>query len=462
MQDELLPISAAGKNNYGGWAATLIDSLDTLWIMGLEDDFNEAVMAVAAIDWDKTSDSACNVFETTIRHLGGLLSAYDLSEQLALLAKAIELGNMLYMAFDTPNRLPPFWLDFEKAKKGHLIAGEHEPSAVSASLSMEFTRLAQITQDPKYYDAISKVTNLMDRTQNQTKLPGMWPAFWNLRKEDLTSDRMFTLGALSDSLYEYLPKMYALLGGLDPVFEKMYKEAATVIKDNLLFRPMIPENDDILFSGTAWVENNQVRLNPEGQHLACFTGGMFGLGGKLFGLTEHIDVGLKLTNGCIWAYRAFRTGIMPEYFSMAICDTLDGCVWDEKKWRRELEADENGFDGLPQGITNARVPTYLLRPEAIESVFLLYRMTGREELREAAWEMFQSIQKATSTDYCNAAIDNVTAGSPTLIDSMESFWLAETLKYFYLIFSPPDIISLDEWVLNTEAHPFRRPKSRYG
>ena len=458
MQDELLPISAKSKNNYGGWAATLVDSLDTLWIMDLKDDFKEAVMAVAVIDWNQTPDTACNVFETTIRHLGGLLSAYDLSGEPALLEKAIELGDMLYMAFDTPNRLPPFWLDFEKAKTGNLIAGEHDPSATSASLSLEFTRLTQITQDPKYYDAISRVTNLMDRTQNHTKLAGMWPSFWNLRREDLTSDNLFTLGALSDSLYEYIPKMYALLGGLDPVYEKMYKEAALAIKNNLLFRPMTPQNDDILFSGTVRVDNNQIRLNPEGQHLACFTGGMFGLGGKLFDIDDHVDLGLKLANGCVWAYRAFRTGIMPEYFSMAICDTPAGCAWDEQRWRRELEADENGCDKLPQGITNARVPSYILRPEAIESVFLLYRMTGREELREAAWEMFQSIQKATSTDYCNAAIDDVNAESPTMRDSMESFWLAETLKYFYLIFSPSNIINLDEWVLNTEAHPFRRPK----
>lgn len=458
MQDELLPISATSKNNYGGWAATLIDSLDTLWIMGLKKEPNEAAKGVAAIDWNKTPESACNVFETTIRHLGGLLSAYDLSHQPALLQKAVELGDMLYMAFDTPTGLPPFWLDFEKAKTGQLVAGDHEPSAASATLSMEFTRLTQITKDPKYYDAISRVTNLMDRAQNRTSLPGLWPSFWDLTTKDLTSDNTFTLGALADSLYEYLPKMYALLGGLDPTYEKMYKHAAAAIKDNLLFRPMLPESNDILFSGTVWTDDDKVRLNPEGQHLACFVGGMFGLGGKLFNLPEHVDLGVKLTNGCVWAYRAFPTGIMPEYFSMAICDTLDGCPWDERRWRQELNSDEHGYDGLPKGFTNARVPSYILRPEAIESVFLLFRMTGCEELQEAAWEMFQSIQNATSTEYCNAAIDNVNVVPPTQLDSMESFWLAETLKYLYLIFSPPDVIDLDDWVFNTEAHPFRRPK----
>ncbi|RVX69392.1 hypothetical protein B0A52_06988 [Exophiala mesophila] len=458
MQDELLPLSATSKNNYGGWAATLIDSLDTLWIMGFKDEFKEAVRAVATLDFNDTPESSCNVFETTIRHLGGLLSAYDLSKEPALLAKAIELGDMLYMAFDTPSGLPPFWLDFEKAKIGLQIAGTHEPSAASGTLSMEFTRLTQLTHNPKYYDAISRVTSLMAQSQNQTKLPGLWPSYWDLANKDLTFDSTFTLGALADSLYEYLPKMYALLSGLGPLYEQMYKHAAATIKDNLLFRPMVPDHDDILFSGTAWVDDNYFRFNPEGQHLACFVGGMFGLGGKLFGIPEHVDLGLRLTNGCVWAYRAFRAGIMPEYFNMAVCDSLDGCAWDEERWRRELEADNHGYDGLPPGFTNARAPSYILRPEAIESVFLLYRMTGREELQEAAWEMFQSIQKATATDYCNAAIDDVNSSSPKKRDSMESFWLAETLKYFYLIFSPPDVIDLDDWVLNTEAHPLRIPK----
>lgn len=65
----------------------------------------------------------------------------------------------------------------------------------------------------------------------------------------------------------------------------------------------------------------------------------------------------------------------------------------------------------------------------------------------------------TETEFANAAIGDVTvAGQPQLSDRVESFWMAETLKYFYLIFSEPGFISLDDYILNTEAHPFRRPK----
>ncbi len=96
-------------------------------------------------------------------------------------------------------------------------------------------------------------------------------------------------------------------------------------------------------------------------------------------------------------------------------------------------------------------------PEAIESVFILYRITGDPVLLEKAWNMFNAIAQHTVTDIAHAALDDCTVTEPPKADRMESFWLAETLKYFYLIFSDPGVISLDEFVFNTEAHPLKRP-----
>jgi mannosyl-oligosaccharide alpha-1,2-mannosidase len=97
------------------------------------------------------------------------------------------------------------------------------------------------------------------------------------------------------------------------------------------------------------------------------------------------------------------------------------------------------------------------RPEAIESIWYMYRITGDPIWQDKGWRMFEAIIKWTRTEVGHSAIDDVAFGDPTKVDSMESFWLAETLKYLYLLFEEPDVISLDEWVLNTEAHPFRRP-----
>jgi mannosyl-oligosaccharide alpha-1,2-mannosidase len=87
------------------------------------------------------------------------------------------------------------------------------------------------------------------------------------------------------------------------------------------------------------------------------------------------------------------------------------------------------------------------RPEAIESVFIMYRITGDSSLQDAAWRMFQSIEKLARTEHAHAGIIDVTTINTGKLDKMESFWLAETLKYFYLIFSEPDVVSLDEYVL---------------
>lgn len=413
LWDELRPVSGGGKNTFGGWAATLVDSLDTLWIMELYPDFYEASAAAAAIDFANTTETAANMFETTIRHLGGLLSAYDLSHEPALLLKAKELGDMLYMGFDTPNRMPGFWLEFVAAREGRQLAGTHDPSASPASLSLEFTRLAQLTGEDKYYDAIDRIRAFLARTQNTTELPGMWPIAMNFRDET-AGDSTFTLGALADSLYEYLPKMFILTGGLEASYEKMYRDAMNVAVEHILFRPMLPGKEDILFAGNAHVFDDRVEHVPEGQHLACFVGGMFLLGGRTFGIEEHVSIGERVARGCAWAYDSFPTGLMPEIFNMMACPTLEECEWDEEKWEAQ------GDTRLKKGFKSSHDRRYILRPEAIESIFLLYRVTGNDELRDIAWRMFESITKSTETPLGNSAIADVTVtGATTKMDSME-------------------------------------------
>lgn len=417
LNDELMPVTGGHRETFGGWGATIVDSLDTLWIMDMKADFREASAAMAAMDFAKTDAGAANLFETTIRHLGGLLAAYDLSGDRGLLNKAVELGDMLYMGFDTPNRLPGFWFNFEEALGGSQLAGTNDASAAPSSLCLEFTRLSQITGDPKYYAATDRVTRFLERIQYKTSLPGLWPVTLDFRHEEPRYNT-YSLGGQADSLYEYLPKMHALLGGVDGTYEKMYRGAMDTAVRHLLYRPMLPGRDDVLFSGDARVrpgaDDSRVRHNPQSQHLTCFAGGMFGLGGKLFGIGGHVDMGERLARGCGWAYGQFPTGLMPEIFSLVACETLDGCDWDEERWRELRDK------GMPPGWRSTREPQYMLRPEAIESVFLLYRMTGKEDLRDLAWDMFQGILRSTETDLAYSAIADVRVeGETRKTDSME-------------------------------------------
>lgn len=479
LSDELMPVTGDRRNPFGGWGATLVDALDTLWIMGMREEFDEAVAAAATIDFTKTNLDKVNVFETTIRYLGGFLAAYDLSGDARLLRKAVEVGEMLYKAFDTPNRMPITRWNFHAAADGEpQVADDTVLLAEIGSMSMEFTRLSLLTGNPKWFDAVQGITDLMAAQQNKTALAGLWPMVVDAKNAVFHQGTHFTLGAMADSTFEYLPKMAALLGGKLPEYQTMYEKAADTAAQYLLFRPLTPTNRDIFVSGTAFTTTQDhktyVTQKFQGQHLACFTGGMYALGGKLFNRREDLAIAKRLTEGCIWAYKASKHGVMPETFTTVAC-TSSSCQWDELDWKKQVVLDAGEkitghFDAdmakasdiitekrLPKGFASIPDARYILRPEAIESVFVLYRVTGRKDLLDAAWHMFMSIDRMTSTTLANSAVNDVTTpGKPSASDSMESFWLGETLKYFYLIFADEKLVSLDEWVFNTEAHPFRR------
>ncbi|KAI2475723.1 Glyco-hydro-47 domain containing protein [Pyrenophora tritici-repentis] len=471
MDDEVRPISGDVSNHFGGWAATLIDALDTLYIMGFEEEFAMAVEDIEDIDFGYTDLDKVNVFETNIRHLGGLLASYELSGDKRLLNKAKEAGEMLLHAFDTPNHMPITRWQFRAAGEGKpQKADEQVLLAEIGSLTMEFTRLSELTGEPKWFDAVNRVIKVLDEQQSKTQLPGMWPTIVNASNADFTSDGGFTLGSMSDSTYEYFGKQYALLGGRDPIYRKMYEKSMETASKHALYRPSTPDNTDMLMAGFVRVEKQKIYLDPEMQHLSCYTGGMFALGGKIFQNDEHVEIGRKLANTCVWAYRVSPVGIMPEVSHLLNCKDKKTCKWDEKAWLdgiRLRTADSNEEKDPVKNIANLRLPTgftsiedrrYLLRPEAIESVFVMWRITGEQQWQNAAWNMWTAIMKVTDTDIGNSALRDVSANPPPREDSMESFWMAETLKYFYLIFSEPSVISLDDWVFNTEAHPFKIPK----
>ena len=179
MHDELSPQSGKYRDPFCGWAATLVDGLDTLWIMGLEEEFETAVKAVNKIDFTTTARNEIPVFETTIRYLGGLIAAYDVSggKFKSLLAKAVELADILMGTFDTPNRMPELYYNWKPA----FTSQPHRASTRSnlaelGSLTLEFTRLAQLTKEPRYYDAVARISIALGEYQDRgTKLGGIFP-----------------------------------------------------------------------------------------------------------------------------------------------------------------------------------------------------------------------------------------------------------------------------------------------
>ncbi|KAI9700217.1 MAG: hypothetical protein M1820_006885 [Bogoriella megaspora] len=449
LKDELKPITNSFKDNFGGFGATLVDNLDTLHIMNMDAEFEETVVAAVGIDFnpEKSSLDEINIFETIIRHLGGFLGTYELTEckDTRLLDKAVELGDMIYKAFDTPNRMPITHWNLRKAAQGEpQVAPDDGLLAELASSFMELTRLSQLTGDMRWFDATQRIADMLDEQQNQTTLPGMWPAKVNARASDVRVGRRYSVGGESDSTYEYLVKMCALLGSGDIMeqYRRMYDSSMDAALRHVLFRPLVPDNADILMPGSVTANGpGEISLDPKAEHLACVFGGMLALGGRLFQNDTQLEIGRKVTQGCIWAYKNSPLGIMADSVQMIKCNSAADCEWQNER--------SGWYSASPD-------PTYRLRPEAIESVFYLYRITGDEAYQDIAWDMFQAVNQATQTESANAMLSNVMSGVASKQDSMESFWMSETLKYFYLIFSETEYLSLDTFVFNTEAHPFRR------
>ncbi|EGX96619.1 class I alpha-mannosidase [Cordyceps militaris CM01] len=512
MHDELRPISGAFKDPFCGWAATLVDSLDTLWIAGLREEFDDAVQyGVANIDFTFSEKYEIPVFETTIRYLGGLLAAFDVSgghegKYPVLLDKAVELAEVLYGVFDTPNRMPVLYYRWQPMH----VAQKHKAATVGiaelATLSMEFTRLAQLTKENKYYDAVDRITNALVEFQTEGKaaIPGLFPENLDASGDSLVPSssysQSFSMGGSQDSAYEYFPKEYLLLGGLEPKYQKLHEATVSAVDEWLMYRPMINESDwDIYFSAKIRTQGDPSRdldVQYEASHLTCFLGGMYGLGAKIFDRPQDLATAKRLTDGCVWAYHKTPSGLMPEASLLVPCPSLDKCPFDKAAWYASLDSNkeyrdqqisewelqygtvaQSGDSSVPERpqsheeyvedyITSMRLPagfssvvfrSYILRPEAIESVWYMYRITGDPAWMDKGWAMFEATMAATDTDLANTAVSDVMVEKPPMDDAMESFWIAETLKYYYMLYAGPDVISLDEWVLNTEAHPFRRP-----
>ena len=165
-------------------------------------------------------------------------------------------------------------------------------------------------------------------------------------------------------------------------------------------------------------------------HLTCFAGGMFAMGSMgVQDLTKrnfYLKTAAQLTDTCAQSYLRTATKLGPEEFFFT--DDLEAEAIDDRHW--------------------------LLRPEVIESYFYLWRLTHDQKYRDYAWNATQAIIRHCRSDVGYASISNTNDLRSPKYDLMETFFLAETLKYLYLIFSSDDLMPLNEWVFNTEAHPF--------
>ncbi|CAL9079225.1 unnamed protein product [Musa textilis] len=417
-QDELQPQTKNGVNSFGGLGATLVDSLDTLYIMGLRDEFQKAREWVAtSLDFNK--DYVASVFETTIRVVGGLLSAYDLSGDKIFLEKAKDIADRLLPAWDTPTGIPYNRINLAHGNPhNHGWTGGESILADSGTEQLEFIALSQRTGDPKYQQKAEKVIRQLQKTYPSD---GLLPIYINPHSGAAASYATVTFGAMGDSFYEYLLKVWIQGNKTEAV--KHYREMWETSMEGLL--SLIRKSTPSSFSYIC--EQNGGSLSNKMDELACFVPGMLALGSSGYG-PEKAEKILSLSKELVWTcynfYQSTPTKLAGEnYYFRDGQDMSVGTSWN------------------------------ILRPETVESLVYLWRFTGNKTYQEWGWNIFQAFEKNSRIDSGYVGLKDVNTGVKD--NMMQSFFLAETLKYLYLLFSPPSVISFDEWVFNTEAHPLK-------
>ncbi|KAK9829091.1 hypothetical protein WJX72_003851 [[Myrmecia] bisecta] len=440
-KDELLPVSGS-SSEWFNLGLTLVDSLDTLLLLGMEEEYQDAREWVATkLQLDQDKD--VNLFETTIRVLGGLLSAFHLSggDQM-FLHRAHNLALRLSPAFDSPSGIP-----FSDVNLGtHTVSspgwsgGASSLSEVS-TLAVEFGYLGRVSGNKQLADQTLKVVEQIRTMAGKTQ--GLAPIMINPHSGHFES-QVLTLGARGDSYYEYLLKQWLIAGKVCNTSRTEYKVAMRGVRD-LLLDSTRPEGG-LLYVAELHNGGKQAKMD----HLVCFLPGLLALG-HLHGINsgheselDDLSVAKLLMLTCYEMYRRVPSGLAPE---IAFFKPASGSDYPK---HHSDDVGGGNFVIKPQDAHS------LLRPETMESLFIMYRVTRDVKYREWGWHIFRAFEKYCKVDsggYTN--LDSVLQVPPKRRDKMESFWLAETLKYLHLLLddSQPEVLPLDEFVFNTEAHP---------
>lgn len=422
--DELRPLSCDGIDTWGSYSLTLIDALDTLAVMGNFSEFRR-VVNVLTKKTNFDADINVSVFETNIRIVGGLLGAHLMSLRAGvdvepgwpcngpLLRLAEDVAKRLLPAFDTKTGMPYGTVNLRHG----VPAGETTVTCTAGvgTFIVEFGALSRLTGDPIYEEVALNALYALWKHRSPIGLFG--------NHIDVQTGRWTAqdagIGAGVDSYYEYLVKGALMLNR--PELLEMFHTGRKAIDKYL-------KRDD----WHVWVSMNKGQVTlPVFQSLEAYWPGVLSLIGDIAPAMKTLH-----NYHSVWK----QYGFLPEFYN------------------------------IPSAEAGANRENYPLRPELIESVMYLYRATSDPYLLEVGEDMLRSIQYSAKTTCGYATIKNVRDHRKE--DRMESFFLAETTKYLYLLFDPDNFLNNDGregllhetpngicvihaggYIFNTEAHP---------
>ena len=396
--DELKPLTRTPHDWYGSESLlmTPVDALDTLLLMGLTDEAEKAKsLIVEKLSFDR--DVSVKNFEVTIRLLGGLLSGFELTRDQRLLLLAAELGTRLLPVFDSPTGMPYMFVNL---KTGRTSGARSNPAEIG-TLVLEFGTLARLTNKPIFFNKAKNALVQLFRRRSKIGLVG--------EEIDVETgewvSRASHVGGGIDSFYEYLVKCAALFGDAD--CRDMARQSLQAVNAHLA-----DDTPNGLWYGQADMET--------GRRTATEFGALHAFLPAVLAFSGDVSRARRLQDSCfrMWTLH----GIEPEV--------------------------------LDYRTMQVTYPGYPLRPEIIESAWYLYRSTKDPRYLEMGRTFFESLVARCRTDAGYTTLKSVVTGEKG--DLMPSYFLAETLKYLYLLFAPEETLDFDSVVFNTEAHPFRR------
>jgi mannosidase alpha-like ER degradation enhancer 2 len=395
--DALRPLSKAPHDWYGqSLQMTPVDALDTLVLMTLTSEAAKTqALIVNHLSFDR--DIYVKNFEITIRLLGGLLSGYQLTGDNRLLSLAEDLGNRLLPVFNSPTGLPYVYVNLRTGQTRDPVTNPAE----TGTLLLEFGTLSKLTGKPVFYEKAKRA--LVETFQRRSPL-GLVGESINVETGEWTNTDSHISGGI-DSYYEYLWKCWLLFGDKD--CRDMWEASIPAVNKYLA--------DEI--RGELWYGHTDMQTGERTKTtygaLDAFFPGLLALSGDLERARRLQASSFKMWN---------LHGIEPETLDYKTMSVLAG--------------------------------SYHLRPEIIESTYYLYHYTGDPEYRRMGEKMFDDFVKYCRADSGYAALADVVTKQQ--LDEMQSFVLAETFKYFYLLFASPETLQFDKVIFNTEAHPLKR------
>lgn len=394
-KDEILPVSGGVKSfplKHHHLGLSLIEAMDTLWLMGLDAEFADARAWVASsLDFDV--DGEVSVFETSIRLVGGLLSAHLACDDPVLLERARDLADRLLPAFDTPTGMPYRSVNLRTRAARDPVTN---PAEVGTYLP-EFGTLSRLTGEPRYRNAARRALVAMyERRSKRDLLADSIDAIsgeWKSRRA--------TVGPPADSYYEYCWDGWKLFG--DRECRQMYDTLTAAI----LRHQRVRSGGHLWFADVDFQTGQ--RLSTEQDELASFYGGLLAQGGAR-------GEGAAYTRA--WASVQDRFGVLPEGYDYAT--------------------------GRPTVVTNK------LRPELADAAFNHWLLDGRDEWRQLIRTHYFNMKRWHRAAYGYTDLADVTTKRQA--DHCPGYWWSEQMKYYWLAFSDCPRFDYRRNYLSTEGN----------